>query len=287
MNPIIPKLHLFAGCCAAHKRFQRCWSRGLAIALSIGISALLGVPGVVGAEDWHEAFFSEPLSGKKVTHYEIELPIERGQRQTFRIPDDCGAAVRAINQGSAFKGSIVDRRFWQKVESDCRYHDFLYSRPQQVITDHVSAYDFMNAHLSDLPIDRRCAESGADPQQSRCNATITNGLGMLRHFPLAAPLSTPPDNIECIRCELRNGLFRGYIFVGEDGIRCGTDVNAPSLRLIAVDHADINGDGFLDAVLRFVPIGPGSSRLPMILPLTRMTADGPFIPVPEPTFGTP
>ena len=43
-----------------------------------------------------------------------------------------------------------------------------------------------------------------------------------------------------------------------------------------VDFADVNGDQYLDAVLRFVPIGPGVARAPLTLPLTRTEPEGPF-----------
>jgi hypothetical protein len=43
-----------------------------------------------------------------------------------------------------------------------------------------------------------------------------------------------------------------------------------------VDYADINGDGYMDAVLRFLPSGPGSIRRTIFLPVTRFSADGEF-----------
>jgi hypothetical protein len=63
-------------------------------------------------------------------------------------------------------------------------------------------------------------------------------------------------------------------------MRCTTGPDAPSLRLIAVDFADINGDRFLDAVLRFVPLRARPARMPLILPLTRFEPGAPFS-VPE------
>ena len=40
--------------------------------------------------------------------------------------------------------------------------------------------------------------------------------------------------------------------------------------------ADINGDGYLDAMLRLAPLGHGAIRVPLVLPLTRLSADGPL-----------
>jgi hypothetical protein len=278
MNPVDSAWHFFAGS-STRKCFQRCGSRCLAIVLSIGIPALLGAPGVVGAGDAHEVFFYEPGSGRRITHYTLELPVNREQTQEFLVPDDCDAVMQATRAGAARWGSIVDRHLWKKVEGDCHHHRFLHRLPQRVIEDHVSDYDFMNARLGDLPIDPRCS----NPDQAACNPLETDAFGMLRQFPLMRPVTAPPADVDCSECEFKDGLFRGRIFHDEDGISCEAAPYGPSLRLIAVDFADINGDGFLDAVLRFIPIGPGSNRLPLTLPLTRFDDSGPFT-VPETTL---
>jgi len=280
MNPIISAWHLFASR-AGRKCFQRRENRCLAIGLSIGIPALLGAPGVVGAKDAHEAFFYEPESGRRVTHYILELPVNREQTQAFLIPDDCDAVTQAINEGATRWGSIVDRRFWKKLEGDCRHHRILHRLPQRVIEDHVSGYDFMNAKLSDLPIDPRCTSR----DRADCNPLATDAFGMLLYFPLTQQVTAPPAGVECTQCEFKDGLLRGRIFSDEEGISCEAVPYGPSLRLIAVDFADINGDGFLDTVLRFIPVGPGSMRAPLTLPLTRFDDSGPFT-VPETTLPT-
>jgi hypothetical protein len=281
MNPVISALHLFAGS-VTRKCLQRCRSRCLAIAASIFIPALLGAPGLVGAGGAHETFFYEPGSGRRVTHYTLELPVDREQTQTFLIPDDCDAVMQAIHEGEARWASIVDRRFWKKLEGDCRHHRILNRLPQRVIEDHVSGYDFMNAQLSDLPIDPLCVR----PDQAACNPLATDAFGMLLYFPLTQQVTAPPAGVECTQCEFKDGLLRGRIFRDGDGISCEAVPYGPSLRLIAVDFADINGDGFLDAVLRFVPVGPGSNRAPLTLPLTRFDDSGPFT-VPDAMFASP
>jgi hypothetical protein len=43
-----------------------------------------------------------------------------------------------------------------------------------------------------------------------------------------------------------------------------------------VDYADVNGDGYMDATLKIIPLGPGARRIPLILPLTRTQPEGPF-----------
>ena len=182
--------------------------------------------------------------------------------------------VRAINSGATYKGNIIDRRLWKKTESDCRYHGFLNRHPQRVIEDHVSGYDFRNAEIADLPLDPRCAQTGAEP--TGCNPNATDKFGMLRYFPISTPADSAPQRADCVPCRFRNGRFRGYVLLDGEEVRCRIDANAPGLRLIAADFSDINGDRILDAVLRFIPIGPGGSRAPLILPLTRLDTTSAF-----------
>ena len=255
--------------------------RHLSAATLQGIIFLFVMAGNVAAGEAHEAFFAEPTSGRKVTHYLIDLPVRLDQRETFNIPDDCDKVMRAINGGVTYKGNIIDRRLWKKTESDCRYHGFLNRHPQHVIEDHVSGYDFRNARLVDLPLDQRCAASGPHSDPANCNPASVDRFGMLRHFPIATPVDETRDRADCIPCAFRNGRFRGYAFLGQNGVRCKIDANAPGVRLIAVDFADINGDRVLDAVLRFIAIGPGNNRAPLVLPLTRFEDSAPFT-VPSP-----
>ena len=74
-------------------------------------------------------------------------------------------------------------------------------------------------------------------------------------------------------CRLDNGIFRGWMVADTAGTHCIPDANAPGFRVISVDYADVNGDGVLDVVLRLVPLAPGTSRIPLILPLTRTAPD--------------
>ena len=254
---------------------------------AVAPALLLALAGGTLADSGHQAFFAEPGSGRKVTHYDIDLPINADQRQTFNIPDDCAGVMKAVNGGITYWGNIVDGRLWKKAESDCRYHGFLNRHPQQVIRDHISDYDFRNAHIPDLPLDRRCVQSGPGSDPGGCNPTATDEYGMLRHFPIATVPGAASGRADCIPCRLSHGRFRGYVLINPDGTRCRIDANAPGVRLIAVDFADINGDRILDAVLRFVPIGPGANRAPLVLPLTRLEASAPFsIPLPAAVPGT-
>ena len=243
-------------------------------ALLAGFLFLLPLSADIVAGDAPQAFFAEPTTGRKVTHYAIDLPLKSDQRQTFNIPDDCAEAMRTIDSGVSFRGNIIDRRLWKKTENDCRYHDFLNRHPQRVNEDHVSNYDFRNAEISDLPLDPRCART--DEVATDCIPNATDEFGMLRYFPISSPAGTGPERADCIPCEFRNGRFRGYVLLDGEEVRCKIDANAPGLRLITVDFSDINGDRILDAVLRFIPIGPGSNRAPLILPLTRLDTTSAF-----------
>ena len=244
------------------------------IALLAGFLFLSFLTAGAQADDRHQTFFAEPTSGRRVTHYTIDLPVNPDKLETFNIPDDCNRITRTIDGGAAYKGNIIDRHLWRKAESDCRYQGLLDRHPQRIIEDYVSGYDFRNARIDELPLDLRCAQTGLAP--TGCNPNATDEFGMLRYFPISSPSGAGPERADCIPCAFRNGRFRGYVLLEGEAVRCAIDANAPGLRLIAVDFADINGDRILDAVLRFIPIGPGSQRAPLILPLTRMDATSPL-----------
>jgi len=247
---------------------------------------LILIEPVVAAPD--QAYFAEPISGKRVTEYQIELPTDRSERRVFAIPQDCAEVMRCVDEGAVYRSTIIDRRLWQKADGDCRFYSFLYRHPQQIMEDYVSDYDFRNARLSDLPIDPGCAGDATAGVPPECSPAATDPFGMLRYFPLAEPPHRPDEPHEEASCALQDGLFHGHLFVDAAGIHCDAGPGAPTLRLIAVDYADINGDHYLDAVLRFVPIRPGAPRAPLVLPLTRTGPEGPFhVPEPGPPPAVP
>ncbi|MCB1802743.1 MAG: hypothetical protein KDI82_13715 [Gammaproteobacteria bacterium] len=211
------------------------------------------------------AYFASPGSGQRVTEYNVELPLARDRRQQFHIPADCGAVLDLTNNERAYKGTIIDRRLWRKVDNDCRYHGFLHRHPLQDIEDHISRYDFMNARLDELHIGQHCADG----------ITGNRECDWLHQEPSSfPPLSTAQaEPTSLAYCRLRNGVLYGRLVVSGDEIRCICEPQHPTLRLVTVDFADINGDHVMDAVLRFVPIGPGALRAPIIVLLTRDAAD--------------
>jgi hypothetical protein len=226
-----------------------------------------------------EVFFAEPYTGRKVTAYEIELPVTREQRQTFAVPGDCSEVLAAAHRGGAQWGSRVERSVWWKVESDCRYHDFLHRHETEPVRDYVSGYDFMNAQLRDLPMGARCSYPGADPMSPACKP-LPPGIPALASFLPFADRGANAPCPEVAPCQIENGIFRGRVVRDASGVHCEPDPEAPGFRVISVDYADVNGDRTLDVVLRLVPLAPGASRMPIILPLTRDEPDGPF-QVPE------
>lgn len=223
-----------------------------------------------------ETYFFEPGSGRKVTRYDVDVTVDRSQAQKITVPSDCPRVLMMINNGERYRGTVLQRRIWHKVESDCRFHMLLNRHHAADLQDHVSGYDFMNADLRDLPIDGRCTTGPGRPGRNQCTPGTMDGGGLLRYFPLPATTDQPGGDL-LRECRLHNGLFHGRLYLGQDGgMACESTARRPTLRLITVDFADIDGDGFLDALLRFVPLGPGVDRSPLILPLTRFSTDAPF-----------
>lgn len=231
---------------------------------------------VAHAENPALCYFAEPRSGKKVLSYRIELPIDRETERAFAIPDQCPEVLRLFDRGEAYRGNVLDRRFWLKVTNDCRYYQLLRRHPKRAIEDHVSDFDFANARLDILPYSPGCAPSGPNDERLECHPTIVDPFGIRQRFPLVETPPSEPAAGHGQACVLRDGVFTGQIHADRHGLHCLPDNDAPSLRLVGVDFADINGDGFMDAILRFLPAGPGSIRRTIFLPVTRFSEDGEF-----------
>ncbi|MEN8178080.1 MAG: hypothetical protein ABFS39_05610 [Pseudomonadota bacterium] len=156
--------------------------------------------------------------------------------------------------------------------------------------DFVSGYDFMNAELYDIPLWLNCDEATEKNNHSKaCKENFTLGIKDFSFFfpwrkEDKRPLKETPQT-----CRINNGIFRGRVTYDQTGIHCVQDSNEPGFRIIAIDYADVNGDDYLDAILRLIPLGRGVSRAPIVLPLTRKEPDGTFTipqnlpgPIPSP-----
>ncbi len=238
----------------------------LLMTLSLGAAAM---------EEYSQPFFAEPTTGKKVSSYSIALSVSRDEQREFSIPQQCPEAIDAIRRGAAYKGSVLERRLWMKIEADCGYYQLLQLHPRRGLDDYVSDYDFANSALDILPYELVCASVEDDGETVRCIPSITDTYGRKREFPLMAASSDLAQGQDETACRLKNGVFHGRVYVDAEGLRCTRDDRA-TLRLVGVDYADVNGDRVLDAVLRFVPIAPEFGRRPFTLPVTRFAPCGPF-----------
>ena len=214
-------------------------------------------------------FFAEPYTGQKVDGYEVTLPVASGERRAFSIPEGCDEAMAAFSTGAMRWGTQIEKRVWGKVAGDCEYHAFLHRFSPETGQDFVSDYDFRNGSLADLMIDD-CGGGNGCREEGASRPSVLELLAVDE-----APVD--PSAFDSESCRLRDGRFRGRVMIDGDAIKCQRDPWAPGFRVISVDFTDVNGDGYLDAVLRLVPLGPGLSRMPLVVAYTRMTPSGPFM----------
>lgn len=232
--------------------------------------ALLSVLGLSAA--WSNPHFHAPYSGERVESYEVTLPASALTKQTFQIPRDCQRAHSVFGFGASQWGSRVERRVWDKVMQDCYYYAFLQHAGPQAAHDFVSNFDFRNADLREL-----AAATGCDGAPETPCESLPPGFVLLRQV-----LARMPEESEhggspsAEQCRLEKGVFRGWVSFEPDGMICLRDRHANGFRIVAIDYADANADGFLDAIIRLMPIGRGVRHTPLILPLTRTRPDGLF-----------
>ncbi len=219
-------------------------------------------------------WFAAPYTGEKVKEYELTLPVSRYEEETFVIPRDCKKLNSRLLAGAGHWGNRVQRRLWLKADDDCRYLNYLKQNPHRGDKDFVSDYDFMNARIADLPLRPGCdlyvllRDPQSCPKPLPGMPDFTMFMMHREHHPQEA------DNDDC---RFENGVFRGSIYPTPEGIVCRKDPRAPGYRILSVDYADVNGDGYLDAVLRLTTIGRRASRPELlVLPLTRFSANEPF-----------
>lgn len=233
---------------------------------------LAGLPCGVAASHI-DLFFAEPYTGEKVGNYSVTLPVTGAERVAFEIPADCDQAVAAFMSGAMRWGTQIEKRVWGKVAGDCEYYAFVHRYPFETGNDFVTGYDYKNAPLADLVFADECHEQAAG--SADCESPQEGPSDV---FGLLAIENAPPDaeNFDAGACYIRDGRFRGRVMLENGQLRCLRDPRAPGFRIIAVNFSDANGDGYLDAVLRLIPLGPGMSRMPMVLAYTRKAPDERF-----------
>lgn len=231
---------------------------------------LFGPVAAQGADGW-QTYFRAPVTGQRVTQYEIELPMNKQEQRSFLIPGDCPELAQAAAEGASQWGTQLEKSLWWKAESDCRYSLFLKRYPSAPVQDYVSGYDFQNAPLSELPLQRQCSRPETAPLPC---AGFSRATGL--HHLLSTDDSLQDTTANGDGCRVRNGTFRGWVRFTEGEIHCKEDPSGPGFRIIAIDYSDVNGDGYLDAVLRLFPLGPRRGRTASILPITRLAPDAPL-----------
>lgn len=237
--------------------------------------ALVLLSSTVLASDTQEVspWFTAPYTGEKVHEYTVTLPISRYEEESFTIPRDCKKLNSRLLEGAGHWGNRVQRRLWIKVDDDCRYLNYLKKNPRKAEKDFVSDYDFFNARIKDLPLRPGCDlyRLLRDPEACPPPMPGMPNFSMMMHHDEHMGSADPEE-----ACRFENGVFRGYIHPVMEGIRCHRDNRAPGYRILSVDFADVNADGYLDAILRMTLIGSRGKPELLILPLTRFSADEPF-----------
>lgn len=241
-------------------------------AMRLSLMAIVCLAGSTVAVASHSpAYFAKPYSGEKVTAYTVELPVGQNEKQSFRIPEQCGEAMEYLSSGALKWGSQVERRLWHKVGNDCAYHAFLNRFPRSVEHDYVSGYDFRNAPLQEL-LPNPCRVTSGSPD-GPCGPGV-NGRAAIFGFIDVVDDPSVTEEFDAESCHIVAGAFRGQVAAGGDGLRCRQDRRGSGFRVMSVNYGDVNGDGYLDAVLRIVPLGPATSRMPLVLAYTRLSPDG-------------
>lgn len=236
--------------------------------LSVALTLLL----VLGQSNaWSNPHFRAPYSGERVETYEVTLPVNAQDKGTYQIPRDCPKAHAAFRLGADQWCSRVERRVWDKVMQDCYYATFLQRARTTVAHDFVTGFDFKNSDLREL-----AAAAGCDAATDRCESMPPGFVELKQVLTLGPRESQEGVKPSAEQCRVENGVFRGWVSFDPDGMKCLLDRHANGFRMVAIDYADVNADGYLDAVIRLVPLGRGLRHQPLILPLTRTAADGPF-----------
>ncbi len=246
--------------------------------LAMLMASLAWTVEAAAGEPENTPWFTAPYTGEKVKSYEITLPLSRYEEETFVIPRDCKKLNSRLLEGAGHWGNRVQRRLWIKADDDCRYLNYLNKNPRKAEKDFVSDYDFFNARLADLPLRPGCDLYLLLRDPTACPDPLPGmpDFSMLMMHQEHPGIPTEIPGADPQQCRFRNGVFRGHIFFVDDSLQCEEDHRAPGYRILSVDYADVNGDGYLDAVLRMSLIGTHGRPELLVLPLTRFAPEGKF-----------
>jgi len=226
--------------------------------------------------DFEHFDFAEPGTGKKVHNYSVELKFSNQQPRSYRIPQDCQKITNEVKFGSTPPNEAVQKALWFKIINDCRYVTFLHQKEDvNAVRDLVSDYDFYNARLADLPFESRCQEMPKDIETCKSKPASPGKLKLTAFFPFLE-IYLHDGKLPVETCRFYNGAFRGELYLTEEGVKCHRNFRGRGLRLLSIDYADLNADGFMDVLLRMIPLGSGVSRMPIYLPLTRLSEEAGF-----------
>lgn len=239
---------------------------------------ILFLPAGVLSDHFGSPHLTAPYSGKKCVEYDLELSVSRENKKQFRIPEDCPDLLLHSANNRTWWNSILEKKLWDKAERDCHFVNFLHQHPDTVKNDFVTDFDFLNAPISVFPTSMNC---GMVKDEAICNQmSVTIPMLMTMLFP--DTLKDSNTVVDWGQCHLSKGVFRGRLDINDDNdITCQIDPTANGIRIIGIDYANLNGDEFLDAVLRIVRVGKKSKRKVILFPLTRFSQDGPFLIPPD------
>ncbi len=242
------------------------------------LGLMLALPALAGDTPL-QLSFAKPGSGEKVSSYQVKLLINRRDEQAFDIPAECPSVLAARSMGADRWGSRLDRTLWAKVANDCEYYEFIRAYRHPVAHDFVSGYDFRNASFSDFPLAAGCGDQASGmPPPPGCMPLPPGFTDFAGLIPFRDGEASIPPGLDQV-CRIEDGVFHGFLSQGPAGVRCIPSHHShdPGFRLLSVAFADVNLDGYQDAVLRLVPLGRGVSHTPILLPLTRFSEDGALV----------
>lgn len=192
-------------------------------------------------------------------------------RQYYRIPEDAGRFLDEVDF-DRFDDPHSQRLYWS-AKADAEFA-ILRATAVPGKQDFVSSYDFMSASLDDIPF---CliASAGISSRQwfEFVDALKAQNVQLSAfEFPVLWTINEENDfeirearhyrEKDLSSATFVDGKFRGVIAVRNGVLQVlteGADQNDDILEVIlhSVSYSDVNGDGFLDAVLRLAVNGSG------------------------------